>query len=347
MKTAASILIVLLLIGAGCGSSDTDEPYMPAISFEGSADERNSPVTTQTIKEFKVTAYYRAEYNFVTIMDGVTVTRTGINKWSYSPAVDWPGVPVNFLAVSPASANLQTNYWGPGNQVKDYVCSGKEELLVATRFDALQGAGNIKLNFRHTLSQVLVKLRAEVPEGMKVVVHKAYIRDIAVQGDYTLPTATTSPIVGGDLDGAVRGYWSTWNRSSTSRLIYDAGDNDMELTDVAQPLSNQDVIFFIPTKLDPVEFSGYYHGSRIDVLYRVYDKATGTPLWPSTQTPMEDIDGEERNYAVARFSLADGVRDGEWQQGWSYNYSAVLIPGNISSATRSAASTDVESIASD
>lgn len=339
MKAAAAIMIVLPFIGTGCTDSGADEPSMPRITFEGVDADRNRPTTTQTIDEFKATAYYWQQYNFVTLMDGVTVKRSGINKWSYSPAVDWPGVPVNFLAVSPATASIYTNYWNNDNKIINYVCSGKEDLLVATRYDAIQGEGNIRLNFRHTLSQVTVRLRVDdSSDGMKVMLHKAYIKDIAIQGDYKLPTTTTSPIEGSG-DNAVKGEWSTWNNNSTSRLIYDAGPDDTPLDATPLALDNQDVLFFIPAKLDPVQFSGYYHGSRIEVLYRVYDSATGKALWPSTRTPAEDIDRDEHHYAVARFALIDGVEGGKWRQGWSYNYTASLIPGNVAASGSRAGAT--------
>ena len=50
--------------------------------------------TTRNIREFKVSAIYRGQYNFVTLLDNVIVRRVGqSNKWEYSPKIDWPGRP--------------------------------------------------------------------------------------------------------------------------------------------------------------------------------------------------------------------------------------------------------------
>lgn len=330
MRLDKIFILPLLAVGIGCSSPDADGP-MPEIIFEGVTSPRDKPTTTENIQEFSVTAYYGEGHEFTTLLDGVTVKRTGPNKWSYSPAVNWPDSPVNFLAISPAHNKIEVNYWWR-NLIKDYTCTGTEDLLIATRFNAIQGAGNIKLNFRHIMSQVHVNLYTRHEES-RIMIHKAYLKDIYMRGNYYLPTEDTTPIVP-DGTSPVTGEWDIYNKSAVSYTIF-SPVNDIALS--GNPiLINTELCFFIPGKLDPLGFSGYYHGSRIEVLYQVYDKESGDRLWPSSQTPYEDIDRDEPEYAIARYSLTDGLSDNTWLQGWSYNYTAELIPGSTHVTVRSA-----------
>ena len=58
--------------------------------------------TTLNINNFKVSAYAQDAYGtYHTLMDQVTVRRTGQNSWTYSPKVNWPGVPVDFFCGQP------------------------------------------------------------------------------------------------------------------------------------------------------------------------------------------------------------------------------------------------------
>ena len=322
MRSAGFLIFPLLAVSFGCSSPEADGP-MQKISFEGISAQRLSPTTTESIEEFSVTAYYPENYGFTTLLDGVTVKRTGPNKWSYSPAVDWPDAPVNFLAVSPAHNKTNVNFWWL-NVIQDYVCDGSEDLLIATNYGAYQGEGNIRLNFRHTLAQVHVNVFTRNDDS-RIMVHKIYLKDIPAQGNYYLPSETTSPL---EPDGTspVTGTWNTFNKSAVTYTLFKPG-NDTIVTGETIHI-NSERCFFLPGELDPLEYSGYYHGSRIEVLYQVYDRETGELLWPTTQTPSHDVDYEEPQYAVARYSLVDGLADKSWHQGWSYNYTAEIIPGN-------------------
>lgn len=84
MRSAGFLIFPLLAVSFGCSSPEADGP-MQKISFEGISAQRLSPTTTESIEEFSVTAYYPENYGFTTLLDGVTVKRTGPNKWSYSP----------------------------------------------------------------------------------------------------------------------------------------------------------------------------------------------------------------------------------------------------------------------
>ena len=90
---------------AGC-RDDTDSLYPEPSDYESmefnamdDAPAKGRPITTLTIREFKVTAYTQASPGSsmtVPVMENVIVTRSGLNKWTYSPGVDWPENPVNF-----------------------------------------------------------------------------------------------------------------------------------------------------------------------------------------------------------------------------------------------------------
>lgn len=322
MRKIRLLILPLISVSFACSSPEADGP-MSEITFEGVSSQRIAPTTTETIDEFRVTAYYEQGHGFTTLLDGVTVKRTGPNKWSYSPSVDWPDATVNFLAVSPTYHKISVNYWWL-NVIQDFVCTGREDLLIATRYNAVQGEGNIRLNFRHTLAQVNVKLHTDYDDA-RVMVHKVYIKDIQAQGNYYLPQETTEPL---DPDGTspVQGEWNTFNKSSVKYTLFSASRDTLLSSEPM--LTNKDCRFFLPGELDPLQFSGYYHGSRIEVLYQVYDPNTGELLWPNAETPFHDTDRDEPEYAIARYSLLDGLDGNSWHQGWSYNYSAELLPGN-------------------
>lgn len=99
MKTFALHIFLICTIASaaiGCARDESDlAPASGGIRFEASADrmeregetsQGNDVTTTYTIPDFRVSAFKQWE----TLMDNVVVTRTGINSWMYSPAVDWP-----------------------------------------------------------------------------------------------------------------------------------------------------------------------------------------------------------------------------------------------------------------
>lgn len=236
-----------MLVGLFCSCSrGADEPDFispdvitfadPAVDY---GREGKDPTTTQNITQFSVSAYYMGDYNnLVTLMDNVTVNRVGPNKWTYSPAVAWPAVPLTFVAVSPASVRVSTNHhWE--HTIQNYQCDGTTDLLEATKVDALQGEGNIKINFRHALSQVLFSICNGDPD-VEVRVHKIYIKDVATSGDFFYPKVTTSPLDFHEVNANAEanaaedaeagmpentGYWRVYNLSATKYTLYEAQKN--------------------------------------------------------------------------------------------------------------------------
>lgn len=281
-------LIGILSLGSGCSDRDSQEPddNTPTIVFTPTAERLAT--TTETIGEFNVTAYTdNAE-----IMNHVTVTRTGADTWTYYPPAEWPVMPVNFIAVSPASVEYTVNkYWE--HSLHNYVCSGKEDLLIATAYDCRQSTGKQRLNFRHALVNVLVQIYTPQPEA-DVHVTNVELRALAGVGDYYFPKTTTSE------GGSNYGTWTTYYNGVT----YTVFTGDLLLTAKAQSASNTGVEFFIPSKLDDLQTEGYVRGSCIAVTYQVGSGGSKTAYFPLTKN----------------------LTDNTWKGGVQYMYTLKLNP---------------------
>ncbi len=114
MKPLLSISLTLatLLMCQGCDVSEENIPDAPdsgayidfAVAGEDDDSMTRATTTTLNINNFKVSAYAQDAYGtYHTLMDQVTVRRTGQNSWTYSPKVNWPGVPVDFFEIGRAS----------------------------------------------------------------------------------------------------------------------------------------------------------------------------------------------------------------------------------------------------
>ena len=292
MRASAYIVALLTVISSGSGCSEDRPAPEPddntTIVFTLTAER--IATTTATIGEFNVTAYTdNAE-----IMNHVNVTRTGDNTWTYYPPVEWPQLPVNFIAISPSDVDYSVNkYWE--HNIHNYECTGKEDLLIATAYNCSQGTGKQTLNFRHALINVIVKIYTPEPEK-DVKVTRVQLRELAGVGDYYFPKTTTAS--GGDNYGS----WTTYYNGA----YYTVFDNDtLQLTATPQTANNTDIEFFIPSKLNDLQTEGYVRGSCIAVTYTVGDGGTSS---------------------TAYYPLASVLTDNTWKSGTQYIYTLRLNP---------------------
>lgn len=303
----------------GCG--DSDVPAMPGpddrfIRFYDS-DSLSKEVTTHTIADFSLTAYTNsADGQYRQIMDNVTVTRTGLNSWTYSPLVEWPGTPVDFFAVSPASIGIVNNQWWY-HIVNFSDPDAATDLLVAVNMGVTQNSGRVRLNFRHALAQVNVSLRTSRPDVV-VEVRRVSIKDVAVVGMFHYPAVTTTP---SGNDGSLFSCWKSYNMSNTDLKLFHALTATQAIvpTSVPRPVSEEGN-FTIPVEFSPLQMDSYIHGSRLELLVRFADRATGHTLWPNADTP-QILRGEVPNCGLACFSLQDATPEARWYPGVDYNYS--------------------------
>lgn len=303
---------------AGCSDNDEirEDALRSPISF--SVDVEKSVTTTENIPNFRVWAYYVGTYGEKhDVINGAEVIRTGLNSWAYSPVAYWPDdIPVNFLAVSPSSVNvLVNNNW---YHSINYQCPGTEDLVISAKYNELPVSPTIKLNFRHILSGVSLRLRSSRSD-VDFVVYGIRINEVDIEGTFAYPFYSTSQLPEGDSPSKENtGEW--YLRNSKGDYVVNSSPEGVSLTD-SFCLFNEDCKFFLPQWFSPLEFQewGAVTGPRIEVYFRVFDKS-GNQLWPDDSTVLPYYSLADPSMAVAYFWLGSGVDGEEWAPGKWYSY---------------------------
>ncbi len=205
---------------ASC-SDDMDETPMQsnAISFSAVAPNgsRATPTTTASLKEFVVYAFTEGS----TLMDGVTVTRSG-GSWTYSPEAYWPVNPVNFYAFSPDITNSPDIKGMDSGSIPDYLNPGNVDLLYSVKTQVTQQAAPVLLNFRHALSRVSVLL-SSTNQRIQVKVSHISLCNIYMQGTFNFPNSSTLAST-----PEVIGSWTMLKRFGKNLLFYAFSDDEAE-----------------------------------------------------------------------------------------------------------------------
>ena len=323
------LIAVAIALVAPLGSCSADPPEVPGngeIAFDLS---RTEPTTTLTIPNFKITAFKWTEWGRgEKIMDNVLVVRTGLNRWEYSPAIEWPAEPVNFYAVSPMevtmndewnsmTVNYHQNAQGVNGQAYD---ESMTDLLVGVRIQANQSVGRLRLNFRHALARIRVKVSSDAPEGQVVRIARIVFQGRA-EGKLSLPNATTSPETN---DGSLIHNWQIWNTFTQGLTLFEAVESYMTLS--SEPVEITGVgRYLVPDFLKPVQMSGSITGQRFEVVYRIVDADTGKQIWPDASTDYWDLaNSNSREWGVGRFGLYGHVPDNTLYPGVNYSFSITV-----------------------
>lgn len=308
---AAAIAFVFI---GGC--SQDEDPSSGAkgnvIGFSATAPvTRAAPTTTTGMKEFVVYAF--TESNM--IMDGVKVTKEG-SSWTYTPEVYWPSTAVNFFAVSPDIRTSQDSYSETINGMQ----YGSTDLLYAVSMNQFERATPVPLSFRHALSRISVNLSC-TNNKHEVKISYVILRNISLAGDFSFPSATTSP-----SDANAIGTWSNLSPLESAMIFYfDIGEAlSLTPTPVDVTEGNIDASFFVPQKLEPFSFTkqGVFSGAYIEIDCEIFDKETGNKIWPTENTP-DYLKVPETQAGRMCFPLASAAV-GEWQQGYAYSYNIVI-----------------------
>lgn len=347
MKTLPIIMknmlaVTAMIAVAACSHSDEDisSSHLNEIGFEASTDSYGSETreaditTTENIPEFKIWAYDYGLYKY--LMNGVKVTRTGINSWSYSPAVDWTGNMMCFTAVSPADIDINTNPWWV-DMIK-YKNEGAEDLLVCRVTNVRQTSGRLKLHFYHALSLVDVMLHTTLPLNT-VRVKSVTMVNVTDVGEFRYPpegfnSSTTL--------SKVTECWDIYGMGN--RIPIFLSDNGTLLTDQSFKADNQGYNFFIPSRLGDFSFDAYFNSSYLEIDYRI-ENPDGSISWPDSSTDYRLLSKNNPGYGQLRIGLGEKLPDKRWSSGMHYRYSvdlsapAEVPPGAASEPTR-ASNTD-------
>lgn len=276
-----------------------------AISFRSNlrAITKAAEVTNTNISTFNVTAIGNSE-NFFTDM---SVAVDGTGACTPSKTYYWPTYGLEFFAyanpsggtASIANASKMINGVTPASAAAD-----QKDFVVAyeTGNKANNEASGVALNFRHALSQVIVKAANLSSSGIKIKVKGVKVGNILNSGNFTYPAATTTGKDSGLLPQ------SLWNTSAASKVDYVINDaTGLDLNGTAQSIMFAgNAWMLIPQQLVArASFAdGTDTGSSISVMLQILD-ATDAQLYPATA-------GE---YAYANIPI-----DTNWEPGKKYTY---------------------------
>ena len=334
VKQLASILACAFVAGS-CVSDDVagvepvDSSMITFSAVVPAVVSRGAPTTTATISNFAVTAFANGKK----LMDNVLVEREGAN-WECSTPAYWPDSPVNFYSVSPdlaASPDVDGSPTGTAS-INNYANPGNVDLLYAVNYGEIQTAAPVRVNFRHALSMVDVRLSSDNADII-VKVRSVEIGNIYKRASFFYPRQTTYP------DSDASGYWHSLALMGIVTLYSSEEKGGTlvltpDVTDVSDGSIGNNIDFFIPQQLDPLSYdesSQSFTGTYISVDCEIFDKATGGKLFPGSHTPdyilVPGTDCGRIMYPASGGTLT------QWKIGYAYVYNisinnpAVLFDG--------------------
>ena len=195
MKKSLFILAGLALLGTSCAKTEevVETSSGRAISFNGYAAKltkaAKTDVTAETLESFNVTAIGNNEV-YIT---NETYTKKG-NVWESNPVHFWPTYSLDFYAYNtPAATTGFTREITTTVQTLTVTPSsilGEQEDLVAAYAVSKSATntnadGAIVLEFKHYLTQVIVKAKNSSSDNYTVVVDGVKLANLAGDGIYT------------------------------------------------------------------------------------------------------------------------------------------------------------------
>lgn len=276
-----------------------------AITFRSSfaAQTKASETTNTNIGSFNVTAIGNGESYFTDL--AVAVDGTG--ACTTSKTYYWPSYALSFYAY----ANLCGGTAAIDNSAKKInsvtpasEAASQQDFVIAynTGTKAANETSGVALNFRHALSQIVIKAKNMSTSGIVIKVKGVKITNILNSGNFTYPDAVTTPHNGGTL------AQSLWNTSSASKVDYVISDaTGLTLDDTAKDIMFAGASWMVVPQALTARASfadATDHGSSIGVMVQILDQNDGQ-LYPSTA-------GE---YAYTNIPI-----DTNWEPGKKYIY---------------------------
>lgn len=188
----------MALAAIALSSCSTDElieqNYGPEIQFSVVANKATrAQASTTTLQDdangFKTMAYNAT--NGELFLSGNVKHTGGAWKVDNGGTTFWPQEKLNFYSVYPANTPLTKTETGdmqiPTYSVK---ATADEDLLYATNIDQNKDTPEVKVNFRHALSQICFTAK-NTNANLKVTVTGIRVVGVNNKGTYTLATAST------------------------------------------------------------------------------------------------------------------------------------------------------------
>lgn len=254
--------------------------------------------------------YSANEDNSIT-HDGVQITYNN-QKWDYKNPTElayWPTNSLDFYAVSPTNFDVASYFqhysWSikPNKQTITYMTfdelNNKEDhknidVMYAVARDKVKGdnGGVVKLNFKHTLSQVLFRAKVQY-EAMNVTIKDMKIYNFAHGGTFTIPEGEPS-----------QSDWSGVIPIGGAYTVKKAG------TDITVSTTNKDEAKWItPESTDPMLF--------------IPQKLTKWATTPETAVSTEVANNQKQSYLEITLKL---TQNGQYLIGSESSYQTIYVP---------------------
>ena len=253
-----------------------------AISFRSNLRSltKATEVTNTNISAFKVTAIGNSA-NYFTDMD---VAVDGSGNCTADKTYYWPSYQLGFYAYANPSGGTAaiTNASKMINGVTP-AAAAADQVDFVIAYENGTKAGNetsgVPLNFRHALSQVVVKAANLSTSGIVIKVKGVKIQNILNSGDITFPADPTTTRNGGTL------AQSLWNTSSASKTTYTISDaTGVTLSGTAASIMFDGAAWMVVPQALTARTSfadGTDTGSSIGVMVQILD-ASNNQLYPAT-----------------------------------------------------------------
>jgi hypothetical protein len=304
-----------------------DEPDDNAIRFAATTEySRTGDITTNNLTSFNVYAYTGLGTNPNLFMNNVTVTKTDINTWTYSPVEYWPAKEeVDFYAFSPAT------WVGPDGPLKPVAYDsypGNEDIVyaVSPNLSGYVGMANAQVlfNFRHALAKITVKM-SSTNTDIQVKVSNVVIANIMTKGSFLFPTASTAE----KPTEYTLGRWTGQNTPVTYVVhMSQTADDIITLTSTPTDMIDSEFGMGGAKYVTPQTLSWRSNGNGSDtyiaIMCSIYDTQTGTKLWPNANTPAENVvEGSTYGDGLMKFPLSSSLFS-EWYPGYHYIYNITI-----------------------
>ena len=317
MKKSLFILAGLALLGTSCAKTEevVETSSGRAISFNGYAAKltkaAQTDVTAENLESFNVTAIGEGSVYY----DNATYTKKG-NVWESNPVHFWPTYSLDFYAYNtPAATTGFTREITTTVQTLTVTPSsilGEQEDLVAAYAVSKSATntnadGAIVLEFKHYLTQVIVKAKNSSSSHYNVVVDGVKLANLAGDGIYTFS------------DGKMTASSEKINSASSSD--YSATFPSKTLTGVAQEVmtgAGTGRWYLIPQTVTAWNLNesknssnGTYLALKVKITTsngaKIYPASGETSAWMAVPVPagLDFLQGKRYNVTLDFYSLSN------------------------------------------
>lgn len=363
MKKSLFIMALGAFALTSCSQDEVLDVQKDAVQFSVVADKASrGNIYESDLVDLKKDAANKGGFNVTafnsiggTFMEGVDVEWNG-TIWNYGNTKFWPTTEaIDFYSYAPiALENAATIDFNKNSRTITYevptTCADQIDILYAVNNDLTKETGNVSVNFRHALSQVVFQAK-NVKSDLNIEVTNVRIVNVKNSGTFTLPTADTAPYLdetedtdAAGVDAASRGTWA--DITATAYKSYSAALKDAVIsiptTGAVEVLSNVECPLLVmpqgivtPVGVDTdtdgkVDYLPINEGKTyFAVKCRITQSEDGaeTLLWPS-QDVLVDQNGviQTKGYAEV-FIPATVPTANAWKQGYKYVYTFVFGEG--------------------